>query len=80
MIVFETDFPVFDFTVTVTLQDPALIPLRDARKTLQYFAEDDDTLIETTDPLFTGNVKNDAMDFAESDVRREIAGASNNLG
>ena len=42
--VFDVELPFLGVTVTVTLQDPALSPLRVAPETLQNFDELDTTL------------------------------------
>lgn len=53
MTVFETAFPFFGVTVTVTRHDPAFTPFSDVPLTLQYLAEDDATFSETLEPAAT---------------------------
>ena len=68
VMVFDTDFPFFGLTVTVTLQEPAFRPLREAPDTLQNFAELFTTFKVTFDVLGTTSLANTAIDLAVADL------------
>ena len=63
--VFEVALPFFGVTVTVTLQEPVLRPLRAAPETLQNFAELATTFIETFEVENIGRLAYLAIAFAE---------------
>ena len=64
--VFEVALPFFGVTVTVTLQEPVLRPLRTAPETLQNFAELATTFSDTFDVEVTASLASAAIDFAET--------------
>ena len=63
VMVFEMGFPFLGVTVTMTLHEPALRPLRVDPNTLQYFAELAKTFSETLDVESTASPENVAIDL-----------------
>ena len=61
--VFEMGFPFLGVTVTTTLHEPPLRPLRVDPNTLQYFAELAKTFSETLDVESTASPENVAIDL-----------------
>ena len=64
VMVFDTAFPFLGLTVTVTLQEPAFRPFREAPNTLQNLAELGTTLRDTFEVERTLSFANAAIDFA----------------
>jgi len=72
----ETAFPFFGVTVTVTMHDPALTPIRDVPLTLQYRAEDDATFSEILEPDATASDAYFAMDDPVAALFVDTTGAA----
>ena len=72
--VFDTAFPFLGVTVTVTLQEPAFRPLREAPDTLQNLPELGTTFKDTFEVERTLSFANVAIDFALADLEAVTLG------